>query len=105
MSSRRARTDRRAAERAAERLAEDCERLWRLERGGSPEQPLAVDSASVIEVRAAATPCPVCQGALLVVQHRAVVHQGLPLRAVELQCRACGRARTQWFRVGSAMAN
>ncbi|HVY47741.1 MAG TPA: hypothetical protein VHB21_17755 [Minicystis sp.] len=49
----------RALARSDGRFAAEAERLARLSRGGSPELPIEVTSASEIEVRAEGTPCPI----------------------------------------------
>jgi hypothetical protein len=89
------RTARRAAERAARGLVRDREKLAAMTPGGAKERPIAVESSSVIEVRAAATPCPQCEGELRVGEHRAEAG----LRAVDVRCTRCHAARTLWFRI------
>ena len=59
----RERTLRRESARKAERLARNRERLFLLELGGSPERPIDVDSAAVVEIRARGVPCPRCERA------------------------------------------
>lgn len=95
----RARTVRREAEREALSQARDRERLFALERGGSPERPIDVDAASVVEVRASAVACPRCEGRHHVEEHAAVIHGGARLREARLVCRACGSRRSLWFRL------
>ena len=67
--------------------------------GGSAARPLAVDSVAVIESRARALPCPQCEGALAVREHRAPPGG---LRAVDVVCTQCHVGRTVWFRLGSS---
>jgi len=95
----RARTERREALRNQERLGRDRERLFAREPGGSPEHPLELDSASVVEVRAKASRCPRCGGEHVVEEHRAVEHGGARLREARLVCRTCGSRRSMWFRL------
>jgi hypothetical protein len=95
----RGRTLRREAERQAESLARDKERLFALEPGGRPERPIDVDSAAVVDIRAAATPCPRCGGELAVDEHAAVSHGGERLREARVRCRRCGSRRSLWFRL------
>jgi hypothetical protein len=95
----RPRTLRREAQRAAADLMAKRERLFVLGIGGSPERPIAVDAASVVETRAASIPCPRCAGQHRVVEHAAVVVQGVRLREARLACRECGAKRSLWFRL------
>ena len=89
------RTARRAAERSARQLVRDREKVAAASAGGSPERPIGVESSSVIEVRARATPCPQCAGELRVGEHRSEAG----LRAVDVRCTRCHVARTLWFRI------
>ena len=95
----RPRTERRVRERAARQLARDRQRLASLLPGGSPEQPIAVVSTSVIAVRARATPCPLCEGALRLDEETAGSRGGRLLHAAHLTCAGCGVARVLWFHV------
>lgn len=93
------RNERRAAERDAEKLARDREKLARLEAGGTPERPLDVDSASIVEPHALSMRCLRCDGANRLVEHTAETVGGARLRAVRLSCGRCGTPRTVWFRI------
>jgi transposase-like protein len=95
----RERTVRREAARAAVSLAHDRERLFALEVGGSSARPIDVDAVTVIELRAAAVPCPRCAGEQRVEEHAAVTVDGVRLREARLRCRACGSRRSLWFRL------
>lgn len=95
------RTARRQSERAARQLVRDREKLATLSPGGSPERPIAVDSAAVVEVRAQATPCPQCEGELRVGEHRS--ERGL--RVVAVTCTRCHVKRELWFRLVSSEPN
>jgi len=75
------------------------EQLASMLPGGSPERPIDVPSASVVEVRARAIPCPQCGGELDVAEHAAITHEGEPLRRVDARCRQCGTRRSLWFRL------
>jgi len=101
----RPRAARRAAAQANRRAVERLEKLGTQLPGGAPEQPLRVTSASVVEVRARAARCLMCDGELELRAH--VAEPGGPgdLRRVELTCRACGRSRRLWFRVEPALGN
>jgi hypothetical protein len=75
------------------------ERIARLEPGGTPSNPMDVDSASQIEVRAEGTPCLRCQGPYRVDEHTAESIGGHLLRVVEVHCYHCGARRRFYFRV------
>lgn len=104
-----ARTVAREALRADEKTAEARQKLWFLERGGSPARPAEVSSAAVIESRATSTPCPRCGGELRVKEHEAKVldeqgretsaDRGTPLRIVTLGCFSCGTKQRAYFRI------
>ncbi len=98
--AKRARTERREAEREAAKLARARMRLAELEEGGAPERPIEVASASVIEVHASSLPCASC-GALgvRVEEHEAERGQ----RVVRVKCPRCGTRRSIWFRIGTAL--
>ncbi len=101
--ARRGRTERRGRERDARKLVRLKQELAALEPGGSGERPLEVPVSSVIEGRAASTPCPLCAGRLRVEQHRAETVDGRSVRAVDVTCLQCGTPRVIWFRItGSA---
>jgi len=91
--------------RAAERLAEDRERLFELEPGGSPRVALQVPSPSVIDAHAARVPCPRCDGKLELLEQAAVTLDAARLREARLKCRSCGSARSMWFRIVSDASN
>lgn len=95
----RARSARRAAQRAADELAEQRERLFLLGPGGSPERPIDVESSSVVEPRAQAFECPRCQLPSRVEAHRAPSSPGMRLREAEVCCPRCGKRRSLWFRL------
>jgi endogenous inhibitor of DNA gyrase (YacG/DUF329 family) len=95
----RARTARRAALRASDKLARQRERLFQLEPGGTPDRPIDVDSSSVVEPRAAALECPRCQLPFRVEAHRAPSSPGMRLREAEVSCPRCGQRRSVWFRL------
>jgi len=90
---------RREQERASDKLKEARERLFVLEAGGTPERPLEAASAAVIEAHASSVPCPRCEGSQEVVEHAALVHDGVRLREAKLRCRQCGSQRSLWFKI------
>lgn len=72
------------------------EQLAALLPGGSPDRPIDVASAAVIEVRAGAMACPHCSGLYRVLEHTRPVPG---VRRVDVECRYCGVPRTLWFRI------
>lgn len=93
------RAERRAAARAADKLARGRERLARLEAGGTPERPIEVESASQIEPHALAMPCVRCDGENRLVEHAAESVGGETLRVVRMECPRCGARRAVWMRI------
>lgn len=77
-------------------IVRDRERLAALSTGGSPQHPITVPSASVVEVRARALPCPQCGASYHLRDHRA---PAAGLRAVDVRCQQCSVGRTLWFRL------
>lgn len=91
----RPRTQKRAEERRFSALVKDRARLAALEPGGSEARPIAVSSASLVELEARGMPCALCGGAVRVEEHAA---KG-GLRPVHVLCMQCGARRTVYFRV------
>ena len=73
--------------------------------GGSPDHPLEVASASVVDTKARATPCIQCGGELEPRGDRASSTARGVLRAITLACRRCQAPRTLWFRIAPTAAN
>ena len=63
---------RRAAARAREKLADASEKLAKLEPGGSPANPLELESASLVEPHARGTRCVRCGSEVRVIADRYV---------------------------------
>jgi hypothetical protein len=101
----RARTARREQQRQLKKGVEQRERLASAAPAGSPEQALSVSSASVVEIRARAIPCPQCGGAFDVEAHDADVRGGDLLRVVRVSCRLCHARRKLWFKVEPPLTN
>lgn len=95
----RPRTERRVRERAARELVRDRQKLAALLPGGSAERPIALTSAAVIPLRARATPCPLCDGALNIEHEAAESRGGRILHATHVACTRCGVGRVLWFTV------
>jgi hypothetical protein len=99
------RTVRRARDRAHEALVPDLERLARLAPGGAPDRPLDVEAPTQVEPIAEATPCPLCQGGLRLVEHAAETHDGVRLRVAHMRCDGCGVDRALYFRLARSRFN
>lgn len=99
----RPRTARREDERAVRKAVRATERLAAALPGGDTERPIEVASASVVEVRARATPCVQCGGELEVRGDRASSTARGVLRQMEMACRRCHARRSLWFRVTPAL--
>lgn len=99
--TKRARTERREAERAAEKVAKQRVKLASLEAGGSPGRPIDVTTASVIEPQARSMACPRCgaEGVARVAEHEARAIEGRWLRVVRLACPRCGTERLVYFHI------
>ncbi len=94
-----------AAKLAARTAVREREKLAAMLPGGSPDNPIEVPSASVVEVRARSIPCPQCGGELDVGDHAATQYEGQSLRVVEARCRRCGAPRALYFRLAMALPN
>jgi hypothetical protein len=93
----RARSVRREADRAQEKLAATARKLVALEPGGSPDRPIEIESASVVETDAGSQPCSICGGSPQVLDHRVLEHQGRRLRVAALRCKQCGEAWSRYY--------
>jgi hypothetical protein len=93
------RAKRREQNRAALKLARARQRLFQLQAGGSPERPIEVESASLVEPRATAVRCPTCSGNVALEAHEAITVEGKRLRRAELRCRHCATSATLYFRL------
>jgi hypothetical protein len=99
--SRRARAERREAEREAKKLARARMKLAVHEPGGTPERPIAVTSASVVEVHARSTPCAACGNDNVRVEDHEAKEA---LRVVHVLCPRCGVRRRVYYRIGSSLS-
>lgn len=95
----RPRTARRVAERDAQKLIRDKQRLVELEPGGSAARPLDVTTPAVIEGRARATPCVQCGGELAIDEHVVAPDPSHSLRLIRARCRRCHTRRELYFRL------
>jgi hypothetical protein len=93
----RARTERREADRRAKKQLSDRLRLAALEPGGAPDRPVEVASASQIDVVARSMACPACSERLFPGHQRSTVAGGRVRREVDMECRRCGHRRSAYF--------
>jgi hypothetical protein len=101
----RPRRKRREQERALRKQVRRTETLAGKLPGGSPEHPIDVVSASVVEGKARATRCIQCGGELELRGDRATSTAHGLLREVALACRRCHAPRVLWFRIMPPVAN
>jgi hypothetical protein len=97
--------ERRAKARAEEKLGKKREQLAQMEAGGSPERPIEVVSASVVETHAKSMPCPRCLGACRLDEHAAETVGGKRLRIARMLCTQCATRRAVYFRIVGEMMN
>ncbi len=101
--AKRARTDRREAARAAEKLVLQREKLSKLEAGGAPDRPIDVTTASVIEPHARALACLRCGDlGTRIEEHEAREIEGRRLRVIRVACPPCGAKRVVYFRIAES---
>jgi len=70
--------------------------------GATPEDPLEVDTASVVEPVAARGPCVVCGEPVRAEDHAVRPGGDEPLRVVTVHCRRCGHRRPVYVRIRDA---
>ncbi len=87
--------DRRAREAA---IADRTEETLRAP-GATPDNPVEVTSASVVEARAASETCVVCGERIHVEAHAVERIGGRLLRVVHLACRRCGHRRPFYIHI------
>jgi hypothetical protein len=101
----RPRRKQREQERALRKQVRRTEGLAGKLTGGSPEHPLDVASASVVDGKARATPCIQCGGDLEPRGDRATSTARGVLREITLACRRCHAPRTLWFLIAPPATN
>lgn len=99
----RRRRQRREAARSLERLERDRLRLFLLAEGGSPRHPIRIESASVVETRARAMPCPLCEASSTLLEHTAQQVGSRRIRCVTMKCATRGHRFTLYFEIASAL--
>ena len=101
--TRRSRTQRREDERKVKKLLVAKEKLAAFEEGASPERPIALDSASQVEVHAASMTCPLCGDHFRVIEHTVLHQGGRSLRVARVVSPQCGRERQLYFVLGAGL--
>jgi hypothetical protein len=102
---RRARTELRELSRQRERLFEARMKLALLEPGGSPERPLEVSSASIVESRAQAEPCLRCGAAPRCEEHTTLSTANGLLRVAHVRCPSCSAKRLFYMRIAAPVVH
>ncbi len=92
---------RRRAQKTQDDLLARVRALEVVQDGGSPDRPIVVDSAAVIDGRAARFTCTACGSEVRVADHRAAIIDGARLRVAHLACRMCRLDRVVYFRLRS----
>jgi len=101
----RPRRQRRERDRQLRKQVRRTEQLAATLPGASPDQPIDVGSAAVVEEKARATPCIQCGGDLELRGDRATSTTRGVLREMSLACRRCHAPRTLWYRIAAAAPN
>jgi len=104
--TRRPRTVRRELDREQAKLLVAKEKLWALGEGASPQRPIALESASQVEIHAASLTCPICGDHFRVLEHT-VMHlaDNRSLRVTRVLSPQCGRQRDLYFALRPALTN
>jgi hypothetical protein len=100
----RARTARREADRGAKKDRGLIDRLQALERGGAPDRPIELVSASEVEPDAMSRACPYCGGEPRLVEHTVSEHGGRRIRVAALQCKICHSAYRRYYALGPLLS-
>ncbi len=72
--------------------------------GGTPDHPIEVASAAVVEPRACSLPCPRCASPAHVDAHEVESHDDRRLRVTHMRCGTCSHRRSLYFFVRSSQA-
>jgi hypothetical protein len=90
----------REQQRALRKSVRQLERLAAEMPGGSPERPLDVASASVVETKARALPCLQCEAVEMEIRgDQATSTTRGVLRQLAMVCRRCHAPRAVWIRL------
>jgi hypothetical protein len=100
-----AREDARRIARMTKNALRDRERLAQLEAGGTPDHPIVVVSASLVEPKARALPCIACGAAVRIEEHAAKTIHGAALRLAHTSCAMCEHERTIYFAISPPLVN
>jgi hypothetical protein len=92
-------------QRVLRKLVKRTESLAAKLAGGSPQLPIDVRSASVVETKARSTPCIQCGGDLDLRNDSATSTERGILRELTLVCRRCHAPRTLWYRIAPTATN
>ncbi len=103
--TKRPRAERRKLARDAVKTAKARLRVALRGVGGSPQNPVSVSSASVVESHALGLACAACgeHGTTRLEEHAAVVISGARLRVAKIACRACGVRRDLYYSLAPSL--
>jgi hypothetical protein len=101
----RPRRQQREQSRALRKQVRRTEALARQLPGATPDHPIDVNSASVVESRARSTPCLQCGGDLDLRTDGAISTPRGVLRELALVCRRCHAPRSLYFRIPTPASN
>jgi hypothetical protein len=93
------RTEHRRLAAQAKKLAHLRLRAFQLEEGGSPERPISLTSASLVETHARSVPCPICGSEQRLQEHTALTLGSTRLRQAKMVCVGCRSHVSVWFRL------
>ena len=96
----RARSQRRARERAARKEVRDLEKLAAAAPGGTPGRAIKVSTPAVIEPQVRSMRCPQCGVELEPAEVTARSTDAGLLRVATTRCRLCHAPREIWFTIG-----
>jgi len=84
---------------APAQLEREVRKLEQLQPGGTADTPVEIPAPSVVEAHAGNRACARCEGAVDVLDHAVLEHQGERLRVARVRCRRCGHERALYFRL------
>jgi hypothetical protein len=99
------RAARRQDDRDTQKRMRDRARLATLEKGGAPERPIQVSSASEVEIAARSAPCIQCGAIVHIDEHVAKTIGAERLRIAHVSCPVCGTKRAIYYRIGLPLPN
>ncbi len=90
---------------AALELDDRARQIEGSEPGGSRDDPVEIDSPSVVEAHARNRPCTRCEGVVDVLDHSIEFAGDERLRVALTRCRSCGGERRLYYRLRTRVLN